>query len=72
MNTLYAWWKSPINGTPEVNCPVKFHAIQVVPGMGQWVLVHLMNDTLPDDLPAGVIAASDVSGWLSSVVSSRP
>jgi hypothetical protein len=58
----YAWFRCPDHGLPEgwVHGSVK-----VVPGMGQWVLVHLSPPVA--ELPPYLIATDDVGRALDAL-----
>lgn len=62
----YALWKAPTAGLPETQCPVPFLAVQVVPGFGQWVLVHLKGD--PKELPTGFIGQDRIEEIFDAAV----
>lgn len=55
-----------MDGVPEYNCPVPFRALEVVPGMEQWLLVHLRAPTEAAALPKEMIAAKRVVASLNA------
>lgn len=63
----YAWWKAPTtSGIPEAQCPVPFRALQVVPGMDGWLLVHLAPPV--EALPGSMISAKEVASLIKSAI----
>jgi hypothetical protein len=58
----YAWFRCPDHGLPE---DWVHGSVKVVPGMGQWVLVHLSPPVA--ELPPYLIATDDVGRALDAL-----
>ena len=43
----YVWFKPPDNGIPEKHAPGCI--VHIVPGMGQWMLLHVPDGVEPPD-----------------------
>lgn len=56
----YYFWKAPINGMPEFSSGG--HGVTVIPGLGQWVLLHPVRGTPPE----GAIHADKVIAFLEA------
>jgi len=56
----YFLWKAPINGLPEFTSGG--FGISILPGFGQWVLLHPSRKPIPKD----AIAVEDVVKFLEN------
>lgn len=67
----YAWFRAPVGGMPEDNCPVPHRNISAVPGMGQWMLVDLGRDVTQAELPKGMLLANKVGDMLDDAMTQK-
>jgi hypothetical protein len=60
MDTGYMFWKNSTNRTPEAESGG--HGVGIVPGLGDWVLLHPSHNPMPKD----AIPVEEVVGFLNS------
>lgn len=71
MKSRYAFFKAHSRGLPEEQARDKlqragFTGVTIIPGLGQWMLVHLGKDCSKDELPPNFILASHVINFLNT------
>lgn len=54
----YAFHRPPSDGMPELAC--EGNGVQIIPGLGEWVLLHASVLSIPDD----AIPVADVVAFL--------
>lgn len=62
----YAWWKHPVNALDRP-FPVPIRTYSIEPGMGPWVLLHLLDPMDPRDLPKEVVSCAAMTKALDAL-----